>query len=57
MSDFDSAERDFLYPADKIFRCAMCDEVIDVEDVLECIELGITSDEIEAFLSRCNGHK
>jgi len=35
MSDFDSAERDFLYPADKIFRCAMCDEVIDVEDCMD----------------------
>jgi len=30
---------------------------IDDVDVLECIELGITSDEIEAFLSRCNGRK
>ena len=35
MSDFDSAEQSYLYPADKIVRCAMCEEIIDVD---ECID-------------------
>ena len=35
MSDFDSAERDYLYPADKIVRCAMCEEIIDVDECMD----------------------
>lgn len=35
--------------------CVSKTAVIDEEDVLKCIELGITSDEIEAFISRFKG--
>ena len=35
MSDFDSAEQSYLYPADKIVRCAMCEEIIDVDECMD----------------------
>ena len=52
MSDFDSAEQDYLYPNDRIVHCAMCDDVIDIEECMdpdsiycdECYELFNESD-------------